>query len=600
MKVLSVAIVFILLTGISAVTVTAQQGLKLSSVRFEGNKILSDGELLDQMNSRPKKTFEKIFFWKKRPDFIEAVLQDDISRLQSFYNRNGFLDPEISYKTDISGKKVRVTISIRENGFVQISRIDFNLEGDSASAHLLDSLKRKLPLKEEKRFTDKDVFDSEALLKKGFSNKGYPFVNVSHKIEVDKGKLLCSVTLNINSGAKSFFDGLTIKGDSLIPEKFIRKYVTFSEGQLYSSGKINKTQQDIFGTGLFRYVVLASQKDSAQGNRIPVSIILKELPVWQLEAGVGYGTEDRLRLAGQLTKLDFLGGARKIIVNAKTSYFVPYSFDVRFVQPDIFFPKLDFVLNPFALREREISYRIDRWGGSLNLLYRMSKIFNGQVSYSFEHVNLLQLGDVLPDSIGLRHNKSVFGIGGRIDLSNDPFYPSRGFKVNVNISYAIPGFGSRLHYYKTELSLIDYLSLDKDFTLATKLSAGFIRSVTSLVSTPVEERFYLGGASSLRGWGRHRISPVDEAGLALGGNTMLEASAELRYPIYDIIHGAIFMDAGNAWAGNFRYDLGTLHYDAGIGLRLRTPIGPVRVDFATPVINDRFRFQFFISVGQAF
>jgi outer membrane protein insertion porin family len=599
MKVLNVTIIFTLLLCLPA-AVIAQQSLKLSSVKFEGNKILTDGELLDQMNSRPKKTFEKIFFWKKRPDLVEPVLQDDISRLQSFYNRNGFLNPEISYKTDISGKKVRVAITIKENGFVKISKIDFNLEGDSLSAHLLDSLRPKLPLKDGNRFTDKDVFDSEALLKKGFSDLGYPFVNAGHKIEVEKEKLLCSVFLNINAGARSFFDGVSIKGDSLIPEKFIRKYVMFSEDQLYSAKKINKTQQDIFGTGLFRYVVLSSQKDSVKDNRIPVNIMVKELPVWQLEAGVGYGTEDRLRLAGQLTKLNFLGGARKIIINAKTSYFVPYSFDVRFVQPDIFFPKLDFVLNPFALREREISYRIDRWGSSINFLYRLSKIFNGQVSYSFEHVKLLQPGDVLPDSIGLKHNKSVFGIGGRIDLSNDPFYPSRGFKINVNLSYAIPGFGSRLHYYKAELSLIDYLSLDRDVTLATKLSTGFIRSVSSSVSTPVEERFYLGGASSLRGWGRHRISPVDEAGLALGGNTMLEASAELRYPVYDIIHGVIFMDAGNAWAGNFRYDLTSLHYDAGIGLRLRTPIGPVRVDFATPVINDSFRLQFFISVGQAF
>lgn len=577
----------------------AQPGLKLKSVHFKGNEVLSDGELLTQMNTKPKKSFQKLFFWKKNPDFIEAVFQDDMDRLRSYYIRNGFINAGITYKTDISDKAVRAIVTITENDFVKLREVILVLSGDSLSTHVIDSLKRKIPLKQGERFRDKDVFDSETLIGKAYNNDGYPFIKVEHKINLDKDELLCDVKFNVITGEKSFFDGVTIEGDSLIPERFIRKYIRFSPGQLYSAKKINKTQQDIFGTGLFSYVVTNPVKDSVQVNRIPVRIMLKELPGWQLEAGAGYGTEDRFRLAVQLTRLNFLGGARKMIINAKTSYFVPYSLDARFVQPDIFFPKLDFVFNPFILKEREISYRIDRLGGGINFLYRLSKVFNGQVTYAFEHDKLLQLGGIIPDSVGLRHNKSVFGIGGKLDFSNDPFYPSRGYKLNINVSYAIPGFGSDLHYYKTELSLVNYIPLGNE-VLATKISTGVIQSLGRSPATPVEERFYLGGASSLRGWGRHRISPVDASGFAPGGNTMIEAGGELRFPVYDILHGVIFLDAGNAWAKAFSYDPANLHYDAGVGLRVRTPIGPIRLDFASPVINDHFSFQFFISVGNAF
>jgi outer membrane protein insertion porin family len=579
----------------------AAQDLKLKAVRFKGNETLSDGELLAQMNTKPKKGFQKLIFWKKRPGFIEAVLEDDINRIRSYYTRNGFLDPRITYATtESSAGAVSVLVTINENRFIRVNKLVLTSPQDTLVTHITRSLKKQIALKQGERFRDKDVFDSEALLKKGLNDNGYPFGSIGHRITVDNENSQCDVELIIIPGERSFFGGLSVKGDSLVPEKFIRKFVQFSTGQVFSAKKISRTQQDIFGSGLFRYVVVTPEKDSIQGNSIPVTIRVKELPGWQLESGIGYGTEDRLRLAAQLTRLYFLGGARKLIVNAKTSYFVPYSLDTRFVQPAVLFPKLDFVLNPFILRQRELSYRIDRFGGGINFLYRHSKTFSGQLSYSFEHDNLLQTGAMLPDSIELRHNKSIFGTGGRIDRSDDPFYPSKGYKLDVNVSYAVPGFGSNLHYYKAEVSLVNYFRLDYELTLATKIKTGVIQSVSRSVITPVEEKFYLGGASSLRGWGRHTISPVSQSGFSLGGNTMLEGSAELRFPVYDIFHGVIFMDAGNAWAQTFRYNPADLHYDAGIGLRIRTPIGPIRLDFASPVINDPFTFQFFISVGNAF
>ncbi|HEX2968343.1 MAG TPA: BamA/TamA family outer membrane protein [Bacteroidales bacterium] len=599
MRILVLVIVTIWICNIVS---PAQNVHRVKDINFTGNEIIPDDELLGQMNTQPKKSIEKIFFWKKRPDFIKSVLDEDINRLSDYYNRNGFLSPEVSFTLDSSGsgRLISIKIQISENDYVTIGNVATQLTGDRITSALLDSLKPHLPVRQGERFRDVDVYDSEKLIRRTFSDHGYPFTTVSHKINLNKDRLSASVDLETDAGKRSYFGDVTITGDSVIPERFIRKYVVFSKGGLFRQSSIDTTQQDIFNTDLFQYVVIASRKDSVQNDQIPVEIIVKELPRWKLEAGAGYGTEDKLRLAAEVTKINFLGGARRLIVNGKTSYFIPFSLDVRFIQPDFLTRKLDLILNPFFLREREINYKIDRMGGSIRFVYQFRNNISTHFSYSFERDRLLELNDLQIDPSELRHNKSVFTLGGTLNSSNDPFYPSRGNKIDGTASLAGLGYSGAVHYYKIDLSYIRYLSFAKDVILATKLHAGFLETTRSGQRTPIEERFYLGGASSLRGWGRHRISPLSETGLALGGNTMAEASAELRFPIYELLHGAIFTDAGDVWYPSYHIDLKTLHYDAGLGLRVRTPIGPVRLDFASPVINDGFRLQFFISVGNAF
>lgn len=578
------------------------QDLRVRDIVFTGNEIIDDEELLAQMNTQPKKSLEKLFFWKKRPDFIASVFDDDINRLTSYYNRNGFLNPDISFNIDTSssGKLAEIKIMITENDFVKTGDLKITLEGDSITAVLLDSLKPQLPIKTGQRFRDANVFEAELMIKRLLSDRGYPFTRINRTISVSDEETSAGVDLRVDAGERSWFGEVTITGDSLVPEKFIEKYLLFSEGGLYMQRKVDSTQQDLFGTDLFQYVVIAARKDSVQDNRIPMEIVLRELPRWKLEAGAGYGSEDKLRLAAELTKLNFLGGARRLIVNAKTSYFMPFSIDVRFVQPDILIPRLDFVINPFYLREREISYRIDRIGGAARLLYQFRNYLNAHFSYSYERDRILELTDLEADSADLKHNKSIFSLGGEHNTSDDPFYPSKGQRIDGTISLSGLGYSGAVHFYKVELSYVRYFTIAEDVVFATRLHAGILQTTRDNQRTPIEERYYLGGASSLRGWGRHRISPLNESGIQLGGNTMAEGSAELRFPVYELLHGALFVDAGNVWYDSYYYDLGDLRYNAGVGVRLRTPIGPVRLDFATPVINDGFNLQFFISIGHAF
>lgn len=375
MSLLKVHIILIIL-HLTSLSLFSQKDHRIRNVVFKGNEILDDADLLTQFNTKPKKSLEKLFFWKKNPDLILSILQEDTARLRSFYNRNGFLHPVIKLDLDTSGlrKLIKVIVKIEENAFVKVGNIDINIENpDSSGARLLDSLQKKLTIRTGLRFQDNNVFKAQNLLEKTFSDHGYPFTRVDYEIDMRDSNRIADITFIIKPGERSYFGQTEIIGDTIVPEAFIRKYLLFNEGMLYSQKKVDQTQQDLFGTELFQYVVVTSRKDSVEMNRIPIEILLKELPVWNLETGFGYGSEDRLRLSGQLTKLGFLGGARRLIVNAKTSYFNPIGVDLRFIQPDIFAPNLDLVLNPYFSREKELSYHFDRFGGGLSFLYKLAR-----------------------------------------------------------------------------------------------------------------------------------------------------------------------------------------------------------------------------------
>jgi len=139
-----------------------------------------------------------------------------------------------------------------------------------------------------------------------------------------------------------------------------------------------------------------------------------------------------------------------------------------------------------------------------------------------------------------------------------------------------------------------------DLVMAFRLMAGGIHSSDESNFIPVEDRFYSGGSNSIRGWSRSQLGPKRESGSPLGGKSIFESNIELRYPLFWRLGGVAFFEAGNVWEEEFKYKLNDLGYAAGAGLRLETPIGPVRFDVGLPLWNEKKSPQFFISVGQAF
>lgn len=583
----------------------AQNDLTVREIVFKGNDSIADQSLAGQMNTREATLGEKMKFWSRNPVFSEKTLQEDISRLETYYQRQGFLTPEMDYKIHErqNGKSLAVHIHINEGEAYRIQDITYD-DPDVPQRHLsLTQIQENRVFNKGDRFVDYMILAHESQIRTRLKNHGYAFAEVGHNIQFEQNVRAANIHFTIQPHSLTYFGRIRLDGDTLVSEEFVRKQLNFKPGDVYSEQKISDAQKRLFNTDLFNYIVIHSDKKNVSGDSIPITVKMEERPPWSLEAGVGYGTEDRLRLSAQLTKLQFLGETRKFLFIGRRSYYLPIDLETKIIQYNLFFDNLDLIVNPFFIRENEESYRIDRLGGGITLQQTFSDKTSGYILYSMERdflknkTELDTLTGRFRDDI---HNKSGITVGFVRNTANNLFSPSRGGKLKGHVTYMGLGFQSRYHYFRIEAEADRYYELYDNWVLAGKLRVGLIESLKNTEPTPIEDRFLLGGASSLRGWGRHQVSPVNEQGQLIGGNSMLETSIELRFPIYDIFSGVVFSDLGNVWRKSYDYDLSQLRYNAGLGFRAETPIGPVRLDIATPILKDPFRVQFFISIGHAF
>jgi outer membrane protein insertion porin family len=147
----------------------------------------------------------------------------------------------------------------------------------------------------------------------------------------------------------------------------------------------------------------------------------------------------------------------------------------------------------------------------------------------------------------------------------------------------------------------------RKWTLATRFKAGNIFELGEIAQIPLSERFYLGGASTVRGYREQLLGPVvfnEEGGnpKALGGKLMILANAELRIPLFWLLLGEIFIDGGYVWLqpGDFRFQ--DIRTTSGVGLAVLTPLGPIRFDYGVKHRREENKppGEFHISIAFAF
>jgi translocation and assembly module TamA len=185
--------------------------------------------------------------------------------------------------------------------------------------------------------------------------------------------------------------------------------------------------------------------------------------------------------------------------------------------------------------------------------------------------------------------------------------PHRGFGVSARTEFARPSLGGTFRFSEYVVDGRGYVPLGR-MVFAARGRYGTLAAASD-ADVPFSERYFLGGSTSLRGWGRFQVAPLSR-GLPVGGRTMLDLSAELRVPLRGKLGAVAFLDAGNVWAGSWDAQTGDLEHDAGLGLRYGTPIGLVRGDLGIQLTRipgllikgqeETRHWRLHVSIGQAF
>jgi len=549
--------------------------------------------------------------WKKAPTFRPVDLDYDVERLQRFYRRQGFFHAKIQAEIEyLPTGQANVKLVIEEGPWVKVTAVEVQAENGPD----LSELKKKWPLQPGDRFVEKDYDALKNLYLNYLPNHGYPRVKVSGRVMLDEEKNTATVHLKVEPGALAYFGVTRVKDEEKLetPIKAMLDKLTYKEGDVFSLEELFKTQRRLYATDLFKSVVLTPEEVPPQEPNVPISIQVEEKKKRSLRLGLGYGDEDQFRARLGVRYRNLWGGGRVLDLDSRYSN-LGYLVTETFSNPVVFGSNFDFVHQSGA-RRRDLPGFTDQayftqarlehdLAGDLRYFFGYGVEFSRPFSIPVE--TLIRLQGTAPEKI-YRASFVVFGL--RQDTVDNHIEPTKGGIFNFSNEVAPTFLGSGLQYAQTVMEAKQYRALgDSGFVLAGRLKFGLIQPMQSTGQIPIQKRFFSGGANSVRGYKLDYLGPRNVNGDPIGGDAIVEASIEGRFPlpIYDKkFGGVVFMDAGNVYFKIRNLDLGQLKYAPGVGLRYLSPIGAIGVDVAFPVnrldYNRDRPYQIHFTIGYGF
>ncbi|WP_340114664.1 BamA/OMP85 family outer membrane protein [Maribellus mangrovi] len=595
---------------IIALSVSGQEGLIIGKISFEGNKSIKASPLRDQMIMESNSWFKEKIMGKQPVIYTQSLYNQDINRLRIFYQMEGFLDVKfLAPNVKVNEKnKVELIVRIQEHEPVIISGITF--EVDSAlqlEKALLPREVRKMQLQmeseAEKIFRDESVNYDRRVISEVFYNRGYPYAKVESGLKVDTTENTAEINWNIDRGPLSYFGKTLVRGNERVPDKSILRQVNYEEGDLWSKKKIDQAQEQIYNQGNYRVASVRTELQANKQDTLPITITVREAPRWTTRFGVGYGREDKFRAYTDLQYLSFLTNTGRLNLFAKHSGLEPYNIYLKFSQPSFLFYFNTLTLNPYLLRQNEPGFQLDKRGFTVTFLQNFSKALSTSIGYIFEDVDNYTIHttdskDQTADET--YYSKSGFSVGLVYNNSEPILDPVHGYVISMNTKTNDLFGQTEMPFVRVITEFKTYAGITRGVIMAMKVKMGGIVRTDEYDYIPPEERFFAGGSYSVRGWARSELGPKDELGIPVGGNSLLEGSAELRIDIGRKFKVSLFTDAGNVWENSFSYHLNDLHYSSGVGFHYKTPIGPAGLEFARPVFDSLTKWQIHFNIGHTF
>ena len=591
-----------------------QDGAEVEGFEIHGNDALDDATIETSLYTTESGGF---LWWRDEQFLSKDELLKDLERIHILYQRHGYFDVElVSYEVTPSGDAVEIGLTVFEGEptFVDtlaIEGLDL-LNGEA----LTEEMRERIPLQQGEEFNEPDLLESRGLLENEFQNRGYVYATVLLEYRIDKDERTASVTYSVDAGDQYYIGTRRIEGYDPDDLDLIEGQLEFASGELYDRQDILDSQRNLYELGLFRRVLIEPQLASVRGDTVDVLVSVAPAPTHVVRVGVGYGTEDRVRLRASWLDRNLLGGARQLEARGQYSQ-LEREAAVTYRQPTLLFPEMSFLATAFLRFETEPNYTVERVGATVRSGYRFSRYWQARAGVTSERDEFSEFDEgVLIPELGrefINPSRLLYAdVGVSFDNTDSLFQPSRGSQINFAHQIGMPFLGGEYAYNKTTLLVTRYLEITDGWVLAAKVLPGVIFGYGGENDrVPLFQRLFAGGASSVRGYERRQLGPKDDPDAfgqerdpePVGGRALFETSVEVRFPISGNLSGAMFVDAGNVWSDPDELAIGDLKYTPGAGIRYRTPVGPIRLDVARKTANDEEflpNWVFHISIGPAF
>lgn len=596
--------------------------IKVRHLSFNGVKAVDEARLKAALATRQNSWIP----WGKKAYFDRSRFDADLKRIQAFYADRGYPDAKVTgFDVKLNDKQTEVdlTVTVAEGDPITVESIDFTGFDVIPPDHIAE-MKKNVPLKVGQPRDRQLVVSTHEMALNELRDHGFPYAKVSTSEDNTRDPKESALTFVAEPGKVAHFGPVEVVGNKSVGETIIRRQLTFKPGDLYRRSIVQDSQRRLYGLELFQFANIETVNPEQQPEDVPIRVTVAEGNHQRVNFGVGYGTEENARIDSEYHHVNFLGGARSAGVHARWSS-LDRGLRVDFNQPYFFRPHFSLGGEGVQWYTFTPAYRSIVTGAKMTLTHRQNVHTSWATSITSEHTfssidpdvaadpslrdELIALG-LDPTTLEQNGNLNALGIDFQHSTADNLLNASRGFQIALHVEEAgrlVPG---SFNYYGASLDGRHYLPFGDRVVFASRLQMGNIRPVgQDPKNVPFSKKYFLGGASSVRGWGRYEVSPL-LAGQPIGGNSMLAISGELRAMLRGKLGAVLFLDAGNVWDDSLAYNLGDLRYAVGPGLRYQTPVGPIRIDIGyqlNPIpgllVNggeQKRRFRFHFSIGQAF
>jgi outer membrane protein insertion porin family len=438
-----------------------------------------------------------------------------------------------------------------------------------------------------------------------YRNRGFRQAVVEIATDLDETGEQGDLSLIIHEGAQTRVDRIIIAGLERTKEEAVRSHIALSADAPLSSQELVETRQGLIGTGLFRDVRIEVLPADPVSRASDVLIQVEEGPRTTVGYGFGYSERDQVRVEGQITRHNMLGTNRSASLFGRASFRsnrLIFTFD----QPDTFGLNLPSFVSAFREEEERTSFDFIRLGAGIQVLKRVSSAQTLFFRYNFERTKVFNL-EVDPEEVDREFRNyriSKVSVSSIHDTRDDPQSPTRGEFRLLDVQWAAKFLGTQGPYVKALAQQFWYVPVGPRLVGVVALRGGVAQSFRedrdALI--PITERFFAGGANTLRGFGLDEASPQTPTGEPVGGNVLMLLNLELRFPILGKLGGVVFSDNGKVYRRLEVIELLNWHYNAGFGFRYDTPFGPLRVDYGRKLNPrpDEPLGQWHVSLGHPF
>ncbi|MEM1059477.1 MAG: outer membrane protein assembly factor BamA [Verrucomicrobiota bacterium] len=621
--------------GRAVVTYTVQEGERnfVAGIEFEGNKSFKAGELRKLFKTRKKGLLS---FIDGSGVYKDAQFKDDLRNLRLFYQDKGFIDMQIKDVKYEYPKKERmvITIVIFEGIEYRVGRIQF--QGNTLFT--TPQIRSRLVMKEGDIFSPSGLGKNIEAIEDLYGERGYIDTRVSPErlANVESGRM--DLLFVVSEGPQSFIEKITIQGNSKTKDKVIRRELAVAPGEVYDSVLVDASKKRLENLAYFEKVDIAPRNTNVP-NRKDMVVTVQEKRTGSISFGAGFSSVDSLLGFVEVSQSNFdllnfpyfVGAGQKFRVRAQYGI-QRQDFVISFTEPWFLDRRLSLGVELFA-RQNDFDnaeYNQRNFGGAVTLARALGQFWTASIGYTFQNIDIFDVdgnaSQIIQDEEGSRSQSSIT-MGLVYDTRDNIFLPRAGEKVNFTTQLSGGPLLGQTDVYKFEVDARKWVGLPwYDLILSFGASTGTVERYDDTTVVPLFDRFFEGGARSVRGFETRDVGPKDfMTGDPIGGQTYVTGDVELTFPIIDRVRGALFTDFGWVNEDAFNWDVTVLDQDevddntipffppqygygnfnlgVGFGFRLNLPVGPLNVDLGFPIFNDRFNGggpKFSFDVGYQF